>query len=572
MRLSKALILATAMTGLAFAGCNKGGDGEGGAGKPAAQQAQAGAQGAAGSAPTAAASAMLAHIPADSPYVFASGQPMPKEAMDKIFGLFEPLTKKLDEELTKALAEPASDRPEEKVGRALAEELKGNFNRAGLEKLGIDTQPMFALYGVGVLPVMRLTLKDPNAFKAMIGRVETKSGMKAPTAKLGELEYYKISDDGVTAAIAIIGNELVATGGPDGAMAKLLPLAFGQEKPAKTFADAGTLAQINSAYGFQAFGTGVIDLNVIAATVMGDATGTNKAIWDAIGAPTPPLDGVCKGEIKAMVAKAPRMVFGYTEMSASTWAAKYVVELDAGLAKDLAGLTAKLPGAMADKALMQFGLGLDVGKTIEFAKAQVKALQAAPFKCQQFAEFNEGVNQAAAGMNQPLPPVINGLRGLRVVLESGEFTGGQPKNIKGYALLAAEGADQLLAMAKGMVPPLASLNVAADGKAVALPPGMIPPVVEAPHIAMNNAAIAVSVGQGVEAKLSGLLSAAPAEAPVLHFGYDVGEFMKLIQQSAPMGGEEKAILEALGGAMGYTSYGLHFTAKGIEIRQQMKLN
>ena len=56
------------------------------------------------------------------------------------------------------------------------------------------------------------------------------------------------------------------------------------------------------------------------------------------------------------------------------------------------------------------------------------------------------------------------------------------------------------------------------------------------------------------------------------FGYDVGEFMKLIQQSAPMGGEEKAILEALGGAMGYTSYGLHFTAKGIEIRQQMKLN
>ncbi len=566
--LGKNLMLVGAFSALAMTGCDKGGDKPGAAGATAASKAAV----AASAKPTAEAAAVLAMIPSDTPYVFASVQPLPKAAMDKLFGVMEPLFKKLDEELAKALAEPATEDTDDKVARALAEEIKGNLNRAGLEKLGFSTEPTFALYGVGVLPVFRVSLKDPAAFKAMIGRVETKAGVKAPTDKLGAQEYYKVSNDGMTAAAAIVGNELVVTFGPDAAMGKLLPMAFGQAKPAKSMATDNALAKVNAAYGFKGFGTGIIDLNLIADIVMGDGKGLNQEIWTAIGAPTPPLDGTCKGEIKGMVAKAPRMVFGYTDLTADRWQAKYVVEMESGLAKELAGLSVQMPGGMADKALMQFGLGLDVGKTIAFAKTKIEAMKAAPYKCAQFAELNQGVTQAAMAMGQPLPPVVNGLKGLRVVLESGEFAGGQPKNIKAYALLAADGADQLMAMAKGMVPPLASLTVAADGKPVALPAGLIPPVVEAPHIAMNTKALALSVGGGMEAKLTGLITAKPATAPVLHFGYDVGQFLTLMQASAPMGADEKAILNALGGAMGYTSYSLLFTDKGIELQQDMKLN
>jgi hypothetical protein len=558
--LSKSLLLVAAMSATAITGCDKGGDGATGA----ATTGQT-ATGAAVQAP-----AFMELISADTPYVFASSQAMPAATMDKFFGAFEPFFKKGEEELAKVLAKPASEDPQEKIGRALAEELKGNLNKAGFAKFGISTTPRFAIYGVGVLPVIRLELADAKALKALIGRVETKSGQKAPTAKLGEQEYWKISDDGMTGAIAIIGNELVMTFGPDAAQAKLLPAAFGQTKPAKSLASAGTLNAVNKKYGFMGYGTGVVDLNLIAAIVMGDATGLNKEMWTAIGAPTPPLDATCKTEIKGMVAKAPRMVFGYTKLDAKELTAKYVFELDGALAGDLSGLAAPVPGlgGSAPGALMSFGLGLDVAKTVAFAKKTVTAMKAAPYKCAMLGDLNQGVNQAQMAMGQPIPPFVNDIQGMYVEVRDGKFTGGNPTGVKGHLVIAAKNADGLLKMAQGMVPPLASLKVAADGKAVALPAGLLPPVVDAPHIAMTKNAIAISVGAGEEKTLGSKLSAkGGTPAPLFAFAYDVGRFMAMVQDQPGMGADEKAILGALGGIMGHTGYSVSFTKNGLEVTQ-----
>lgn len=564
-----ALVAAATMT---FTGCNK----EGGE-KAAEGAAKAGkAAVTAGKAAAAAvkAPAFMELIPADTPYVFANTQPIPNEVMAKLFTAFEPITKKIDEELAKELAKPATDSADDKMARAVAEELKGNLSLEGFKKLGFKTDTRFALYGVGVLPVVRFELGDVKAFKAMIERIETKGGQKAPTAKQGDQEYWKISEDGVTVAIAIVGSDLVVTGGPDAAMGKLLPMAFGQTKPAKSIASTGVLAKINSKYGFANYGTGMIDLNVVAGTLMGDVTGLNQEIFASLGAGMPPLDATCKGEIKGMVAKAPRMVFGYTKMDAKAFNAKYVLELDGALAGDMAGLAAPVPGhgiPVAD-ALMSFGVGLDVGKAMAFAKKTVANLKANPFKCAMLADLNQGVAGAEMGLNNPLPPFVNDIRGAYVVLKSGDFMGGAPKNVKGYAVIAANNADQLFGMLKGMAPPLASLTVNADSKAVALPAGLVPPVVEAPHIAMSKSAIAVSVGAGEEKNLSGALSAKSGNpAPLFSFDYNVGAFLKMVEGQPGMGADEKALIGAVGGMMGNTGYAVTFTKHGVEMAQTVTL-
>ena len=103
-------------------------------------------------------------------------------------GLTEADIEKVRAEIEKEIAaelkgQATSDDPEEKIARALAEELSGKISKAGFAELGVSTSPRWALYGVGLLPVVRVSLADAGKFKAMIGRIEAKSGQKAPTKK-----------------------------------------------------------------------------------------------------------------------------------------------------------------------------------------------------------------------------------------------------------------------------------------------------------------------------------------------------------------------------------------------------
>ena len=191
-KVSKHLLVVVATMMMALTGCGK----DGKTGTPG------GKAGTAAALPPVEAPAFMDLIPADTPYAFVSSRQLPTEAMDKIFGAFEPLLKKLDEEIGKELARPAGDGMDDKIGRAIAEELKGNLNKAGLEKMGLSTTPRFAVYGVGVLPVFRFELGNPKALTDMIGRVETKAGAKENDRPL--LAIARMVDVLVDQTIAIV--------------------------------------------------------------------------------------------------------------------------------------------------------------------------------------------------------------------------------------------------------------------------------------------------------------------------------------------------------------------------------
>ncbi len=53
-------------------------------------------------------------------------------------------------------------------------------------------QTRIALYGLDLLPVARVELADPDATRAAIARIEAKAGQPLPTAKVGELSYWRI--------------------------------------------------------------------------------------------------------------------------------------------------------------------------------------------------------------------------------------------------------------------------------------------------------------------------------------------------------------------------------------------
>ncbi|MCA9560819.1 MAG: hypothetical protein H6704_23285 [Myxococcales bacterium] len=531
----------------------------------------------------------FAAIPADTPYVIASFKPIPREATDKIFAALDPFLKKMQDELKKELERAKGGESEgDKIGAAILEELDGNLNRAGLEKLGISTEPKFAIYGIGVMPVFRIDLKDPAALKAAIGRVETKAGVKAPVMKAGDQEYWGITEDDVTVVIAIIGDELVFAVTPAKAADKTVPIILGQQKPAQSLASTGTLTTLASTYGFQGYGVGYIDFKIIANTIMGDAKGVSADVWTALDAQVPPVSDACKADINSMVDNAPRAAFGYTEMTAKKWAMSWIIETKPALGKSLAGLAAPVPGVGttdAGSSMFSFGVGVDIGKAIAFAKEKAQSIADDPYKCELLGDLNEGAKEAVAGMNQPLPPFLNGIKGFNVVVKSADFSGPQPKDVKANVLLAVDKPADLIAMVKGMVPPLATLEVKDDGVAVPLPPGLIPPIVEAPHVAMKGSALAVTVGAGEEKMVGAILAAkVDAEPPLIAVSYDMSKFSAMLQKQmeAQMAflppeaqAEKKAEMQMAQSIMnlfGALSYSLHLTEKGIVLKQQIVLN
>lgn len=587
MKLWMTRLALVAAFGLAFAGCTKKDD----AGKTGETTEGTTAE---GTTPPKAADmpAFVEMIPADTPYVIVGLKAMPEAVTTKLFDALDPLLAQAQSELKAemaAMGEPASD--EEKLAKAIMEELDGKLNAKGLESLGISTTPTWALYGVGLLPVMRVELKDPEKLKAAIGRVEKKAGVKAPILKSGDVEYYGAVNDGVHVVVAIQGDELVFGVTVDALAKETVPMILGTQKPAKSIKSAGTLDTLAKANGYVGYGLGYVDNMMITRTLLGEAEGLNGKVlaeMQKAGAEIGAVDPVCKTELKGLAALAPRFVFGSKEVSEKLWVSHFLVETRADLAQDLATLAAPVPGLGADNSsLVSFGFGIDVGKALDFAKKKVAAIKASPYKCEMLAGLNEGAVEMEQGLQQPMPPVVSNLRGLMVNVKSADTSSMPPKDIKAIAVLAADKPAELLQMAKAMGPPaLAKINLTPDGKPVALPAAElgIPPFVQSPHAAMTDKGIAISVGAGEEQNLGGALSAEGASpAPLLSFGYDVGEFMGAVQKQTAemMAGmpeefrkEQEAQLKAtmaLSKIFGVVLSNVTLGEKGIVIEQRLHL-
>lgn len=548
-------------------------DGKGAAGKAAGKAAGTKA------AAKMAESKVLTLIPAETPYVFASLEPMPKAFADKVVKGLEPLLAKAETELAAELGRlQGQEDDKSKTQRAILEELKGKLNLKGMESMGLSPQMTFAVYGVGVLPVVRLGLKDAKALKDAIGRIEAKAGKKLPVKKLGNQEYWGIDEDGVSAAIAIIEDELVFAVGPTPAAAKMLPVAFGQQKPAKSLAQAGTLGSLAKSNGFQAYGLGYVDLRLIAATVLGKGAGLNGEIWTAMGAPGPKgLPPACETEIMGLVGAAPRLIMGMNELSEKQTVGRYILELKPELAKALSGLAAPVPGLGTSDAtaLMAFGLGIDIPKTLDFAKKKVAEMKAAPYACPMLGDLNQAVMGAEQGLQTPLPPFINGIRGFNVVVKDAKMAGGKPSAVVGHIVLAANDPKSLVATAQQMGgPAFANFSLADDGKPIPFPmplPPEVMSIVGAIHVAMKGNGIAASVGAGEEKNLAAALDAKAGEpAPLLSFSYDAKKLTSLTEGT--MGADEKAIVQALTGLMGTSRTTMTFTARGLEVQQTTWFN
>lgn len=465
----------------------------------------------------------LAFVPADTPYVYANLEPTPNAITDQwsrhmheylptALSVYETA---LNDAAAKANPEAA---PYLAVARALIQTLKTHDTWDKLRELGLKPDMRVAIYGVGLVPVLRMELGDATKFRATVADIETKAGQKLPTAKVGDLEYWHLGSDKAKAIAAIEGSQLVVTIAPSKADDALKRTLLGLDRPAQSIADAGTLQALAKQYGYTQFGEGFINFTRLAQRLTNPPQGSDRAIADALGLPTGGSDAVCKQEYADLAQKFPRFVFGAEELTAQRVRIGAMQEIAAPLAQQLVAALGSAPGTGAPaSSIVDVALSLPVLKFKDFLIAQADAVAAKPFACNSLKDLNESFAKLKTRIDITVPPPASDLTGVRLVLDSFDLPSapGASPTVTGKLLMASTNPLAALAMAQLAVPGLKDLHLAADGKPVALPAGTIP-VPNAPPLfaAMTSNAIAIAAGSGEDASLGSFLSAPAANDAV----------------------------------------------------------
>ncbi len=539
---------------------------------------------------------ILRFVPANTPYLFASGAKLPDAVLDK-------LGPKIDEILEayrvvlKEVFESALSADDAQMGAAerqrfaaLSDELAALLSREGLRGAGFERNSSFAFFGNGLLPVLRIEISDADSFDAAIARLEAAAGGSMSVAELGGTKYRYVGDQEMSLVIgAFDGNAVFA----------LLPRGFDDEQkrqllgltpPRNTIASSDTLSDIAETYGFNNYYLGFVDARRVASTLVDEPTGLDVPLLASLENEAGEISPVCKAEIQDVVAVAPRMVFGYHEISTEAMSGSLVVELRSDIAAGLATISNQVPGLGDDPGgLFSLGLSLNLLSLRDFYEARLDALEADPFECEYFAELQAGVAAGREALNKPIPPVAYGFRGLLAVVDDiGEFDMASPQppeDIDASILIAMDDARAMVAMGSMFSAELAGLNLKPDGVPVLLDLPQLKAVGKKVYAAMLEDAIALSVGADAEARVKTVLTAAaPVPAPMFSMTMDAGRYYALIadgmmqpgdgdgEQLSPAAREAlRDAMRSLGEMYDRMKFDIRFNARGMEVDTRVTL-
>lgn len=493
-------------------------------------------------APTGAANALLDYVPADSPYVAANLERLPEDVVDAYLARMQPAIDEMQAQLTAVKAdleaagqEPADgagDDPAARLALAVLGELDGNLSRSGLAGLGLDILAHKVVYGVGAFPVVRLGLSDAAVLRATIERVLENAQIPVAEQSFEDVGFWRITaedagDVPIGIYLAILDDHLVAGLLPPAYEAEVLPSFLGLAKPSDSTA-RDQLSRLNRDHGYTPFGSGILDLHLLADEFLEADSLTLRVIADTGELDPESISADCRSEVHEIIGNAPRMTLGTTELSDGAIAYQYRLESPASLAGQLAGLVARLPQADAlSSRMLDLSFGMRLGAARDFLREKAAAIVEDPYLCEHLQDINENARQSLARLDQPMPPFVNNFRGLRIALD--QITLGQsqmPENARGHLALHVEQPEMFLGMAQMFLPDLSTLDLTAGADPAEIPQSLIPVPGVVVHAAMSDEAIGIAVGAGEEANLREFIdrSAGP-EDMFLSVSYDSAAYL-----------------------------------------------
>ncbi|MEO1203956.1 MAG: hypothetical protein AAFX10_14710 [Pseudomonadota bacterium] len=475
---------------------------------------------------------VLAHVPADTPYLLASGAPFPDDLLDKLEPATDQMLRAYQTVVREIIVaafeeyaetdEAADEEVDPEKAAAVFNEFASLLSIEGLREIGVTRDTEFAMYGVGLWPVTRIEVSDPKLFEDAIGRIEAAADTKMEVAEIDGNAYRYVGEEGADEGKLVVGifeNDVVITFVPNSFGDAELEKIFGLDGPAESIASTGRLAEMTREYGLTPHISGFFDTVGMVSMFIDEPSGLNALMFEASDYDAADLSDVCRAEIREMANVAPLVVFGYSEVTEENFRGKMLVRLRDDLAAAMTGLASVVPGLGIDTgALASFGMSVDLEAARGFYEDRLDAMESDPYECEYFQELQAGVAEGRMALQQPIPPIVYGLRGLNVSIDDAadlDFASDEPpEDVDASVLIAVDDAPSLVAMGAMFSPELAALNLQPDGKPVPLDLGQYGVVTEGAFAALSDQALVVSVGEDAEARATTALGAESTSPPL----------------------------------------------------------
>lgn len=467
---------------------------------------------------------VLAHVPANTPFVFANLEPIKSGVLEAWLNRATTQIPSQVREFRQAADEMQDDAPHlAGLMNAVADEMDGKTMSQVLADTGVDLHGRFAGYALGLSPVLRGQLEDPDKFRAFIDRMAEAGDITLQSASTGEINYRHGDMPGTKLQLLFArhGDQFAIALLPADAPPALLHLAVGAKMPEQPDAVATRLEELAEERGYQAQGLGYVD----TAQLLSDLASGEDALLKALLAATDSdsdekalaeFNGPgCADDLKRIAARVPQASFGYTRLDAKHIAQRLDIDLAPDIISAFGQVRSPLPGlGEADSnAVVDVALALPLPAIREFWTAQANAVAARPFTCKPLTDLNQLFAKIGRQVPKSAIPPFGNLRGLRVIIDQLQppAASGDMPEVQARAVIALTDPESVLAMGKAMLQPLNQLDLKPDGQPVALPGSLSQFTSEPVWLAMNKRAIAAGIGASQKDKLEAALNAASGE-------------------------------------------------------------
>lgn len=479
---------------------------------------------------------LLAYVPADTPYLMAVLQPpsaaLRQRMLDEFSSSARDAVKKLD---AVRPADASNLAPWMRAVFALRDELHGDDPAQWATDLGFDPNGRMVIYGLGLWPVLRYDLLDPAKLRAAIQRVAAAGGPMVQARTFHDHAYWTVAIEELTLIGAIVDHHAMVALVPTANLDAALPHLLGTKLPGDSLRTASVLPALVARHGFGPALVGYVDSQRLV-DVIEQGGPLHDATTAQLGAALTPA---CRADVARIVAVAPRIAFGYKRLDEQGMDARIVLETPAWLTQQLSHLRAEVPAPpITGVPMLAAGIAFDGDAMHAWLGQVAEALRAHPLTCPALAELDDAAGDLGKTLAQPMPPMLQGLRGVSLVIDDATA---MPPSGTGHVVLFGDHVDQLVALASSKLPLIASLHLTADGAPVALPVALLGMSgLKSAHVGMKAGRLALAVGDHSEQAVTDEL-AAPAHgpAPLVTFAYDPKRLVEglgpLLHDSSDMG-------------------------------------
>ncbi len=555
--------------------------------------------------------AYLAEIPADTHYVAAALEPFPGTAFTKLLNTVSPLYDKAVANFKSYGEQGGATQDEEyKAMVAFMEMFQGKMNKEGIESLGLSMTPKFALYGIGLMPIMRMDITDQKKFETTMASFEKAINVVPQTRKLQEVEYREyVMPDEMSVLVRITGTEAIFGFTFPEVSALYLPHFTGTAKLTSSMKSTNALQELAKKHKFQNYAVGFVDLQGIANTVLEPSADLNGQMAEALDIIVRDLPNPeCIGEMKSIAARFPRVVAGYDEVTAERMQYRMGLIMGDNLGAELRQVKGSIPAygaAYSKETPASIGVGINVGEFLKMAQRHANTIRQSPYKCSALMEINQGAMQIA-GQAPLIPPVIGQVQGFHGVLENIEWAdptatsgdvrefpqppddGAEPQNtpppiqadpepdakFTGVGLLQVSDTGMLIDALKALAPQLSTVEIPADGQLRLAPEALdVPPGLKPMFIGMTKTTVGMAVGDNAKTQATSMMNAGSDGSPLAYMRIDYTTFMKLVDEPMPEANDPESVdIQPLMDMIGTVEMSLDPTESGlfVTISQNLK--